>query len=103
MSELFEDRHFGVKKLSINGKVEKNLDCGIGYTICWEDEPFQASNEKNQRYGAYLQDIICRCIDQVDFIKKTTPHASDKYDIVKNKLMQALNQLKNISEDVVEK
>lgn len=101
MSELFENRHFGVKKLSLDGKVEKNIDCGIGYTICWEDQPFQASDEKTQRYGAYLQDIICRCIDQADFIQKTTANANEKYNIVKDKLMQALTELKNISEEAV--
>lgn len=97
MGGLFCDRHFGVKKMSLDGKVEKNIDCGIGYTICWEDLPFEACDGKEQRYGAYLQDIICRCVDQVDLINKTA-YKNEKYDIVRDKLMQALAQLQSISE-----
>lgn len=94
MSTLLTDNHIGIKRMSMHGQVSKNVDYGIGYAICWQDVPYKVNSQKNQRYGAFLQDIICRCIQQADFLNKTC-QSDVKYEQVKGKLFQALAILQN--------
>ena len=93
-----EKNHVGIKKISLNGDISANVDYGIGYTICWQNKPYSAISAKDQRVGAYIQDIICRCIDQADFMNKFTQEK--KFEQVKTKLFEALSILQNSNEQV---
>lgn len=89
-----QNNHAGVKKIDSNGSVVFNVDYGVGYTICWENNPY-SQELKSNRCGAYLQDILCRCVQQSDFLQKSTNN--EIYSQVQQKLIEALQILQNNS------
>ena len=92
-----ENTHVGIKKISLTGNIETNVDYGIGYAIFWQKTPYSDKNVQNiQRSGAYLQDIICRCIEQSDFLFKTTN--DKKFDQAKQKLFESLAVLQKANQ-----
>lgn len=76
------------KKINLNGKIEKNHDCGLGYTIVWEDSVLQ---KLTQRTAASPADILQVVAGQLAFISQVSQtNENNKYNLAKNKVLQAL-------------
>jgi hypothetical protein len=81
---------------AISGDIETSVNYGMGYSIIWEPQPYSDSLGEN-RYGAYLEDILCACIDRIDSIQ-ISKYSAEEYDEVKKKLLESLDILKNKAE-----
>lgn len=77
------------KKISLDGQILQNVDCGFGYTIVWQKQPINIDNE---RYGVSPQQILSVLMQQFDFLNKTK-YANEKYQQASKKLEQVLNIL----------
>lgn len=96
MDNLKFDR-VNLNKLDVNtGDIERSANYGIGYTIVWEPKPFDVCQNKD-RYGAYLEDIICVCIDRLNILQ-VSKYKSEEYEEITKKLYECLNILKEKSE-----
>lgn len=82
-----------VNKVDVNGDIRTSVDYGFGYSINWEPIPFDVVKNSDDRYGAYLEDIICACINRINVLQ-VSKYKSEEYEEVKNKLFDALNILK---------
>lgn len=79
-----------------SGDIESSSDYGFGYTINWEPVPFDVLKNNDSRCGAYLEDIICACIDRLSVLQISKYKSSD-YEKIKGKLFEVLDILKEKS------
>lgn len=82
----------------LSGEIKTSVDYGFGYCINWEPIPFDICQNNKERYGAYLEDIICSCIDRISVLQ-VSKYNSEEYNVVKEKLFDALNILKEKAEE----
>lgn len=84
-----------ISKLDTNtGDIERSVNYGMGYTIVWEPKPFDVGYNKESRYGAYLEDVICACIDRLTTLQ-VSKYKADEYAKITQKLYECLAILKN--------